>query len=44
MEASDLNSAAIDSLEKDIQRMLRMFYLEMRVKGLLHEQKDDYFA
>lgn len=33
-----------DVLEKDIERMLKMFYLQMRVKGLLNEFRDDYFV
>ena len=31
-------------LETEIERMLKMFYLEMRVKGCLNELKDDYFV
>ena len=34
----------IDLVEDEIQRMLRMFYLHMRVKGMLKEFKDDYFV
>jgi len=30
-------------VESDIERMLRMFYLQMKVKGMLKEYKDDYF-
>jgi hypothetical protein len=33
-----------DELQKDIERMLKMFYLQMRVKGLLKEFRDDYFV
>lgn len=33
-----------EALVKDMNRMLRMFYLEMRVKGKLAEFKNDYFA
>ena len=33
-----------EDLEKDIERMLKMFYLQMRVKGLLNEFRDDYFV
>ena len=31
-------------LDRDIDRMLKMFYLQMRVKGLLNEFRDDYFV
>ena len=31
-------------LDRDIERMLKMFYLQMRVKGLLNEFRDDYFV
>ena len=33
-----------DLLEAEIERMMKMFYLEMRVKGCLNELKDDYFV
>jgi len=32
------------ALDVDIERMLKMFHLNMKVKGLLSEFKDDYFA
>jgi len=31
-------------LDRDIERMLKMFYLQMRVKGMLNELRDDYFV
>jgi hypothetical protein len=34
----------ITQLNKETERMLKMFYLEMRVKGNLNENKNDYFA
>lgn len=33
----------IEQTEADFERMLRMFYLQMRVKNMLKEYKDDYF-
>lgn len=41
------NKPSLEEQEKllqDMNRMLRMFYLEMRVKGKLSELKNDYFA
>jgi hypothetical protein len=34
----------IDNLNKEVERMLKMFYLDMKVKGLLKPTKDDYFV
>jgi len=39
-----LTDKETDTLMKDIDRMLRMFYLEARVKGFLKEYKSDYFV
>jgi hypothetical protein len=33
----------IADLNSDFDRMLKMFYLQMKVKGYLKEFKDDYF-
>lgn len=44
LENNDLTEAEEKALEIDIERMLKMFYLEMRVKGMLTEFKNDYFV
>ena len=33
----------VKALEDDIERMLKMFYLHMKVKGHLKDFKEDYF-
>ena len=40
----DISLADQESLVGDMERMLRMFYLEMRVKNMLNEYKNDYFV
>ena len=44
LQNNDLSEAEEKALESDIERMLKMFYLEMRVKGMLTEFKNDYFV
>ena len=39
-----INLEAAHRLEKDIERMLKMFYLQMKVQGMLKEYKEDYFV
>lgn len=39
-----LDNKGEKDLDRDIDRMLKMFYLQMRVKGLLNELRDDYFV
>jgi hypothetical protein len=39
-----LENKGSEDLNRDIERMLKMFYLQMRVKGLLNEFRDDYFV
>ena len=41
---SALKGEGAQDLERDMQRMLKMFYLESRIRGKLHEYKDDYFV
>jgi len=43
-DIGEAEQAQIDLVEAEIERMLRMFYLHMRVKGMLKEFKDDYFV
>lgn len=33
----------IEEVEKEVERVLKMFYLQMRVQGKLKEFKEDYF-
>jgi hypothetical protein len=33
-----------EDVDRDVDRMLKMFYLQMRVKGMLNELRDDYFV
>ena len=40
----EMSLEEIKELDTDMNRMLKMFYLEMRVKGQLREYKDDYFG
>lgn len=35
---------SVIALEEEMERVLKMFYLQMRVKGHLKPYKDDYFV
>lgn len=39
-----INLESAHRLEKDIERMLKMFYLQMKVQGSLKEFREDYFV
>jgi hypothetical protein len=39
-----LDNQNVSEIDRDIERMLKMFYLQMRVKGMLNEFRDDYFV
>lgn len=39
----NISEAEQEALNSDMARMLKMFYLDMRVKGMLTEYKNDYF-
>ena len=34
----------VESVESELERVLKMFYLQMRVKGHLKPYKEDYFV
>jgi hypothetical protein len=34
----------VEQVESELERVLRMFYLQMRVKGHLKPYKEDYFV
>jgi hypothetical protein len=33
----------MEQVDKELDRIIKMFYLDMRVKGLINEFKEDYF-
>ena len=40
---SEANQKEINKIENEIERMIRMFYLHMKVQGYMTELKNDYF-
>ncbi len=43
-ESDLINEGSIQKIENDVDRVIKMFYLQMRVKGLIKEFKEDYFV
>lgn len=39
----DITQEKVDELQEEIDRVVKMFYLQMKVKGQLKPLKDDYF-
>ena len=44
LQAKDMFRDDVESVEKEVERVLKMFYLQMRVKGHLKPFKEDYFV
>jgi hypothetical protein len=42
-QAKEFSSQDAQNLQEEIQRVVKMFYLQMKVKGHLKPLKEDYF-
>jgi hypothetical protein len=44
LSREEISDSVIDSLSKEVNRVLKMFYLHMKVKGQLKPFREDYFV
>jgi hypothetical protein len=40
----EVSQEEVAGMEREIDRVIKMFYLHMRVNGLIKHQKEDYFV
>ena len=43
-KGEEVSEEEVAGMEREIERVIKMFYLHMRVNGLIKEQKEDYFV